>query len=122
MPNTIPQTTTKIDLDKKYHIAKKSSWGNFSFMFGGTNNNLTEIKSIDESKIAGFKLFLGSSTGNMLVDDEVVLEKIFRSTNLPISVHCEDENKIKSNTKKFQLKYGNQIPIKSHPLIRSRES
>ena len=122
MPNTKPQTTTKLALDKKYDLAKRSSWANFSFMFGGTNDNFTEIKSIDKNKIAGFKLFLGSSTGNMLVDDEEVLEKIFRSTNLPISVHCEDEDIIKSNIKQFKLKYGNEIPIKFHPLIRSRES
>ena len=122
MPNTIPQTITKINLDHKYEIAKRSSWANYSFMFGGTNNNLTEIKSIDENKIAGFKLFLGSSTGNMLVDDDLVLEKIFSSTSLPISVHCEDENIIKSNIKQFKLKYGDEIPIKCHPLIRSRES
>ena len=77
MPNTIPQTTTLLELNNKFKIAEKNSYANYSFMFGGTNNNLEEIKKIDSKKVAGLKLFLGSSTGDMLVDDEAVLKNIF---------------------------------------------
>ncbi|WP_242084106.1 dihydroorotase [Aestuariivivens sediminis] len=122
MPNTKPQTTTVENLEEKFEIASKTSFANYSFMFGGTNNNLDEILKVDTKTVAGLKLFLGSSTGNMLVDDPEVLEKIFKSTNMIISVHCEDETTIKQNLKKDIEKYGDDIPIGRHPIIRSEEA
>lgn len=119
MPNTNPQTTTVKKLEEKFEIAAKTSSANYSFMFGGTNDNLDEILKVDETTVAGLKLFLGSSTGNMLVDDPKVLEKIFQSTKMVISVHCEDEATIKENLKKHVEKYGDDIPIEKHPIIRS---
>jgi len=122
MPNTNPQTTTIEKLEEKFDIAKKTSYANYSFMFGGTNNNLEEILKVDPKKVAGLKLFLGSSTGNMLVDNPEVLEKIFSSTDLLISVHCEDEETIKNNTAKYKEMYGDDIPIEMHPIIRSEDA
>ena len=122
MPNTNPQTTTIEELDKKFDIAKNSSYVNYSFMFGGTNDNLEEILKVDPKKVAALKLFLGSSTGNMLVDNEAVLEKIFSSTDLLIAVHCEDEATIKKNTEEYVKEYGDDIPLKFHPIIRSEEA
>ncbi len=122
MPNTNPQTTTIEKLNDKFNIAKETSYANYSFMFGGTNDNLEEIKKVDPKQVAGLKLFLGSSTGNMLVDDPEVLENIFSSTNLVISVHCEDEATIKANTKKFVEEYGEDIPMKYHHIIRSEDA
>ena len=122
MPNTNPQTTTIEKLEDKFEIASKTSFVNYSFMFGGTNDNLEEILKVDSKNVAGLKLFLGSSTGNMLVDNPEVLEKIFSSTNLLISVHCEDEATIRNNTKLYTDKYGDDIPIKYHPIIRSEEA
>ncbi|GAA4269250.1 dihydroorotase [Hyunsoonleella aestuarii] len=122
MPNTNPQTTTAQKLEEKFEIASKTSWANYSFMFGGTNDNLDEILKVDPKTVAGLKLFLGSSTGNMLVDDPVVLEKIFKSTNMVISVHCEDENTIKKNLQEHIEAYGENIPISKHPIIRSEEA
>ncbi len=122
MPNTNPQTTTIEKLDEKFEIAKNTSYANYSFMFGGTNDNLDEILKVDPKKTAALKLFLGSSTGNMLVDDPEVLEKIFSNTNLLIAVHCEDETTIKNNLKKYIDKYGDDIPVKFHPKIRSEEA
>ena len=122
MPNTIPQTTTVEKLEEKFEIAANTSWANYSFMFGGTNDNLEEILKVDSKTVAGLKLFLGSSTGKMLVDDPEVLEKIFKSTDLLISVHCEDEGTIKKNFQEYLEKYGEDIPIKYHPIIRSEEA
>ncbi|MFY0713329.1 dihydroorotase [Seonamhaeicola sp. NFXS20] len=122
MPNTNPQTTTIEKLEEKFEIAAKTSSANYSFMFGGTNDNLDEILKLDANKVAGLKLFLGSSTGNMLVDDPEVLKKIFESTNLRISVHCEDESTIKKNLQEHIEKYGDDIPIRQHPKIRSEEA
>ena len=122
MPNTSPQATTIDKLEDKFQIAAKTSSANYSFMFGGTNDNLEEILKVDPFKVAGLKLFLGSSTGNMLVDNPEVLEKIFKSTDLLISVHCEDENTIKQNTAQYLELYGEDIPIKCHPQIRSAEA
>ncbi|PQJ21711.1 dihydroorotase [Tenacibaculum sp. SG-28] len=122
MPNTVPQATTQELLEDKFEIAKKTSYANYSFMFGGTNDNLDELLKTDPKKVAGIKLFLGSSTGNMLVDNQEVLEKIFSSTKMLISVHCEDEETIRSNTAQFKEKYGDAIPIKYHPEIRSEEA
>lgn len=122
MPNTNPQTTTIEKLEEKFEIASKTSSANYSFMFGGTNDNLDEILKVDPSRVAGLKLFLGSSTGNMLVDDTKVLEKIFKSTKLLISVHCEDEATIKKNLQEHLDKFGEDIPVKYHPIIRSEEA
>lgn len=122
MPNTIPNATTQKLLQDKFDIAEKTSYANYSFMFGGTNDNLEELLKTDPKTVAGIKLFLGSSTGNMLVDDEAVLEKIFSSTDLIISVHCEDENTIRKNTKIYKDQYGDDIPMELHPVIRSEEA
>lgn len=122
MPNTNPQTTTIEALEDKFAIAKKDSLANYSFMFGGTNDNFEEVARLDKTKVAGLKLFLGSSTGNMLVDDEAVLRKIFSSTDLVISVHCEDEPTIKANLASHIEAYGEDIPIEKHPVIRSHEA
>jgi dihydroorotase len=122
MPNTNPQTTTIEKLEEKFDIAAKTSWANYSFMFGGTNDNLDEILKVDAKNVAALKLFLGSSTGNMLVDNPQVLEKIFSSTDLLIAVHCEDEATIQKNLKEHIDKFGDDIPMKYHPVIRSEEA
>ncbi|NLN24486.1 MAG: dihydroorotase [Bacteroidetes bacterium] len=122
MPNTDPQTTTIELLEEKFEIAAKKSWANYSFMFGGTNDNLEEILKVDPKKVAGLKLFLGSSTGNMLVDNPKTLEEIFSKTKLLISVHCEDEKTIQNNLKDAMKTYGEDIPISMHPKIRSEEA
>ena len=122
MPNTVPQATTQKLLQDKFDIAEKTSFVNYSFMFGGTNDNLEELLQTDPKTVAGIKLFLGSSTGNMLVDNLDVLEKIFSSTQLIISVHCEDEATIKKNTAHYKALYGENIPIELHPVIRSEEA
>tara|TARA_B100000809_G_C15126054_1_gene526263 strand:- start:1872 stop:3218 length:1347 start_codon:yes stop_codon:yes gene_type:complete len=122
MPNTNPQTTTVEKLEEKFDIASKTSHANYSFMFGGTNDNLHEILKVDPKTVAGLKLFLGSSTGNMLVDDPEILEKIFSSTDMVISVHCEDEATIRKNLKEHIDKYGEDIPMSKHPIIRSEEA
>ena len=122
MPNTVPQATTQELLEEKFKIAAKTSYANYSFMFGGTNDNLEELLKTNPKNVAGIKLFLGSSTGNMLVDNEQVLEKIFSSTKMIISVHCEDEATIKKNTEIYKEKFGDEIPIKYHPIIRSEEA
>ena len=121
-PNTIPQTTTIEKLEEKFQMAKKSSYANYSFLFGGTNDNLEEIKRLDKYSCSGIKLFLGSSTGNMLVDDEEVIERIFRNSDLVISAHCEDEATIRRNLEKYKLDFGDDIPVKYHPVIRSEEA
>tara|TARA_B100000579_G_scaffold61633_1_gene45060 strand:+ start:2351 stop:3691 length:1341 start_codon:yes stop_codon:yes gene_type:complete len=122
MPNTIPQTITGKALDEKIDIASKNSFANYSFLFGGTNHNIDDIKNFDKKKAAGLKLFLGSSTGNMLVDDLDVLREIFLATDLPIAVHCEDEDIIRENIKLYKKTYGKEIPIEKHPMIRSEKA
>ena len=122
MPNTVPQATTIELLEDKFSIAKKTSWANYSFMFGGTNDNLDEILKVDPTKVAGLKLFLGSSTGNMLVDDPETIENIFSKTKLLISTHCEDEATITKNLEEHIKEYGDDIPIEKHPIIRSEEA
>lgn len=121
-PNTDPQTTTIAALEGKFEIAAKSAYANYSFLFGGTNDNLEELKRLDKNACSGVKLFLGSSTGNMLVDNAEVIEKIFRNTELVISAHCEDETTIRENLAIFKGRYGEDIPIKYHPMIRSAEA
>ncbi|HMQ45408.1 MAG TPA: dihydroorotase, partial [Mariniflexile sp.] len=122
MPNTNPQTTTIEKLEEKFDIAARTSAANYSFMFGGTNDNLDEILKVDAKNVAGLKLFLGSSTGNMLVDDPMVLENIFKNTKLLISVHCEDEATIQKNFQQQFDTFGDAIPISYHPIIRSEEA
>ena len=121
-PNTNPQTTTMEKLEEKFGMASKSAWANYSFLFGGTNDNLEELKRLDKNACSGVKLFLGSSTGNMLVDDEEVLERIFSSTEMVISAHCEDEGTIRANLEKYKNEYGDDIPMHLHPIIRSEQA
>lgn len=121
-PNTNPQTTTIEKLEEKFAIGARDSYANYSFLFGGTNDNLEELKRLDKNACSGVKLFLGSSTGNMLVDDEKVLESIFSNTEMVISTHCEDEGTIRENLAKYQEMYGEDIPIAMHPIIRSEEA
>ena len=122
MPNTQPNTTTIDALNDKYNIASENSIANYSFMFGGTNSNLDEILKINTKEVPAVKLFLGSSTGNMLVDDLDSLENIFSNVNIPIAVHCEDEKTVKDNLKLHIETFGDNIPINYHPKIRSEEA
>ena len=121
-PNTVPNAVTQELLEEKYKIAAEKSFANYSFMMGGTNDNLAEILKTNPRNVAGIKLFLGSSTGNMLVDNPETLEKIFSSTKMLIAVHCEDEATIRKNTEIAKEKYGEDIPITEHHLIRSEEA
>ena len=121
-PNTVPNAVTQELLEDKYKRAAEVSYANYSFMMGGTNDNLEEVLKTNPKNVAGIKLFLGSSTGNMLVDDEAVLEKIFSSTQMLIAAHCEDEATIRKNLEKFKAEYGDDIPVKFHPEIRSAEA
>ena len=121
-PNTVPNAVTQELLEDKYQIASKTSYANYSFMMGGTNDNLEEILKTNPKNVAGIKLFLGSSTGNMLVDNEETLEKIFSSTKMLIAVHCEDETTIKNNLEKYKAEFGDDIPVTAHHLIRSEEA
>jgi dihydroorotase len=121
-PNTIPNALTQEILEEKYQIAENNSFANYSFMMGASNDNLAEVLKTNPKNVAGIKIFLGSSTGNMLVDNEEVLERIFSSTPLLIAVHCEDETTIKNNLEKFKAEYGEDIPVSAHHLIRSEEA
>lgn len=121
-PNTVPNAVTQELLEEKYQIAAQSSFANYSFMMGGTNDNLDEVLKTNPRNVAGIKLFLGSSTGNMLVDNQEVLEKIFSSTKMLIAVHCEDEQTIKQNLQMAIDTYGDNIPVDQHPIIRSAEA
>jgi dihydroorotase len=118
-PNTVPNTLTQELLEQKYEIASQKSYANYSFMMGASNDNLEEILKTNPKNVAGIKIFLGSSTGNMLVDNETVLEKIFSSTPMLIAVHCEDENTIKENLERYKHTYGDDIPMEFHHMIRS---
>ncbi|MCZ8196333.1 MAG: dihydroorotase [Flavobacterium sp.] len=121
-PNTVPNAVTQELLEEKYQIAAEKSYANYSFMMGATNDNLEEVLKTNPKNVAGIKIFLGSSTGNMLVDNEAVLEKIFSSTPLLIAVHCEDETTIKNNLEFYKKQYGEDIPVDVHHLIRSEEA
>lgn len=121
-PNTVPNAVTQELLEQKYQIASQTSYANYSFMMGGTNDNLDEILKTNPKNVAGIKLFLGSSTGNMLVDNEASLEKIFSSTKMLIAVHCEDEATIKANLEKYKAEFGEDIPVTMHHLIRSEDA
>lgn len=122
MPNTRPQATSVKELEKKYRRAKEVSMANYSFYLGATNDNIEELKRVDPTKICGIKVFMGSSTGNMLVDDPKALEQIFAESPTLVATHCEDEPTIVKNTRKAQEKYGEDIPVSQHPLIRSEEA
>ncbi|KRD11756.1 dihydroorotase [Flavobacterium sp. Root901] len=121
-PNTVPNAVTQEILEDKYQIAAEKSFANYSFMMGATNDNLEEVLKTNPKNVAGIKIFLGSSTGNMLVDNEAVLERIFSSTPMLIAVHCEDETTIQNNLAEFKAKYGEDIPVTAHNLIRSAEA
>ena len=121
-PNTVPNAVTKELLEEKYQIASEKSFANYSFMMGGTNDNLEEILKTNPRNVAGIKLFLGSSTGNMLVDNPETLENIFSKTKMLIAVHCEDESTIRKNTEIYKEKFGEDIPMMYHHLIRSEEA
>lgn len=121
-PNTNPQTVTIERLEEKMAMGAASSFANYSFLFGGTNDNLEELKRLDPKATSGVKLFLGSSTGNMLVDDEKVIEGIFKASPLVISAHCEDEGTIRRNLEAAKEQYGDAIPMGMHSEIRSAEA
>lgn len=121
-PNTVPNAVTQELLEQKYQIAAQSSYANYSFMMGATNDNLEEILKTNRHNVAGLKIFMGSSTGNMLVDNPQALEAIFSSTPLLIAVHCEDEQTIKNNLAHYQEIYGDAVPVTAHHLIRSAEA
>ncbi len=122
MPNTVPQTTTQELLDQKYEIAERDSLANYSFYIGATNDNLHEILKTDPKKVCGVKVFMGSSTGNMLVDNIQTLEAIFKEAPLLVAVHCEEESIIRENLLKYTSLLGENITAKYHPLIRSVEA
>ncbi len=122
MPNTIPNTLTQELLQQKYDLASKKSLANYSFFMGASNDNLEEVLKTNHTEVCGIKVFMGSSTGNMLVDDEKTLEGIFSKSPMLIATHCEDEATIRRNTEAYRKKYGEDIPIGAHPLIRSEEA
>jgi len=122
MPNTNPQSVTQELLEQKYERAAEVSAANYSFYMGATNDNLEEVLKTDGSKVCGIKIFMGSSTGNMLVDDEAVLSEIFKNTKLLVATHCEDEPTIIRNTAIYREKYGEFVPLSAHPKIRSAEA
>ena len=122
MPNTIPQATTQEILEEKYKIAARDSLANYSFYIGATNNNLDELLKTNPNEVCGIKIFMGSSTGNMLVDDKNTLEQIFAQSKLLIATHCEDETTIRNNIEKAKQEFGEDIPMKYHPIIRNEEA
>ncbi len=121
-PNTVPNAVTQELLEDKYHLGAEKSYANYSFSMGGTNDNLDEVLKTNPKNVAAIKLFLGSSTGNMLVDNPETLEHIFSNTKMIICVHCEDEDTIRKNTEQYKNQYGDDIPMKFHHLIRSDEA
>ncbi len=122
MPNTIPQTTTLEALEEKYKRAADCSAVNYGFFFGATNDNVNLFTALDPHQVPGIKLFMGSSTGNMLVDRRESLQKIFREATLPVMVHCEDTARINENMKKAKERYGDDPPVELHPQIRDVEA
>ncbi|HEY0769214.1 MAG TPA: dihydroorotase, partial [Sphingobacteriaceae bacterium] len=122
MPNTVPNTLTQRLLEDKYQIAAKTSLANYSFFMGAANDNLEEVLRTDSRNVCGIKVFMGSSTGNMLVDDEKTLEDIFQNSPMLIATHCEDEEIIQRNLTRFKHEYGENITPAMHPLIRSTEA
>jgi len=122
MPNTVPNATTQILLEDKYQIANRNSIANYSFFMGATNDNLEEVLKTNAAEVCGVKVFMGSSTGNMLVDNEKTLAGLFSHVPMLIATHCEDEQTIQKNLKEAQLKYGDSIPMELHPIIRNEEA
>ena len=122
MPNTIPNTVTQKLLEEKFKIAEQNAFANYSFFMGANNENLNEVLQTNPKEVCGVKVFMGSSTGNMLVDNKEVLSHIFEHSPMLIATHCEDELTIRKNLAEFKEKYGNDIPFKSHPVIRSEEA
>ncbi len=122
MPNTNPQTTTQTLLEEKYAIASKDSLANYSFFMGTTNHNYDELMRTNPSNVCGIKIFMGSSTGDMLVDDAPTLEKIFSSSPCLIATHCEDDKLIKINQENYVLHFGEKLSVEYHPLIRSQQA
>ncbi len=123
MPNTLPNTLTQYLLEDKYQIASQNSIANYSFFMGASNDNIEEVLKTNERNVCGVKIFMGSSTGNMLVDNETTLTNLF--TRVPpvlIATHCEDEATIQNNIKIFREKYGEDVPVECHPLIRNAEA
>jgi dihydroorotase len=122
MPNTVPNTLTQELLEEKYNIASQSSFANYSFFMGVSNDNTEEVLKTDPENVCGIKIFMGSSTGNMLVDNAKTLDSIFSRSPMLIATHCEDEATIKRNLEKYRQQFGDDIPVKYHPLIRSEEA
>ncbi|MBB5646623.1 dihydroorotase [Pedobacter cryoconitis] len=122
MPNTVPNTLTQSLLADKYQIASEMSLANYSFFMGASNDNIEEVLKTDPAQVCGIKVFMGSSTGNMLVDNEQVLDNIFREAPILVATHCEDELTIRTNMAAFKEKYGENITIDMHPLIRNDEA
>jgi dihydroorotase len=122
MPNTVPQTVTIDALNDKYRLGSEKSLVNYSFLIGATNDNLDEVLKADPANVCGIKVFMGSSTGNMLVDKENALRELFKRAHMPVSTHCEDETTIRKNTEIYRQKFGDDVPFSMHPLIRSREA
>ena len=122
MPNTVPQAVTIVELEKKYTRAKECSLANYSFFMGGTNLNLEETLKVDYSKVCGLKIFMGSSTGDMLVDNEKTLEGFFEKSNALIATHCEYDPMIKDTQARIIAEYGEDIPAYFHPIIRNDEA
>lgn len=122
MPNTIPNTLTQELLQNKYDIAAQKSVANYSFYMGVSNDNYDELMRTSKQDVCGIKIFMGSSTGNMLVDREEILNKIFANSEMLIATHCEDEQTIKRNMELARLEYGENVPIQMHPLIRNTEA
>ncbi|MCP5437636.1 MAG: dihydroorotase [Chromatiaceae bacterium] len=122
MPNTKPQTVTLDALEAKFALAAGRAWGNFAFYLGATNDNLDEIRGLGVNQTCGVKVFMGASTGNMLVDDPATLEHIFRDAPGLIATHCEDTPTIQANEQRYREQYGDQIPVRFHPMIRSEEA
>lgn len=122
MPNTIPNTLTQELLEEKYVVASNKSLANYSFFMGASNDNLDEVLKTDPKSVCGVKIFMGSSTGNMLVDEDAVLEGIFKNCPMLIATHCEDEPTIRRNSALAKEKYGEDVPISQHPIIRDEEA
>lgn len=123
MPNTKPQTVTIEELDRKYELGAEKSYANYSFYMGATNDNLHELKKVDAKEVCGVKVFMGSSTGNMLVDSRKTLQSIFTEIDMLITTHCEKEEIIRENLARYKAEFGDEdIPLKYHPLIRSAEA
>jgi dihydroorotase len=122
MPNTVPQALTQELLEDKYQIGAKDSLANYSFFMGASNENIEEVLKTNPKNVPGVKIFMGSSTGNMLVNDEEVLDAIFEKCDMLIATHCEDEETIRANSARMKSEYGEDLPIRFHPIIRSAEA